>query len=81
MNDVARYVSQSAATPAANPATDRPAPQALRSLKTRYPENDPTTRGLLEGILADEEDHLKTFTDMIGGDVLGGELLDPKLAQ
>ena len=44
-------------------------------------ENDPTTRGLLEGILADEEDHLKTFTDMIGGDVLGGELLDPKLAQ
>lgn len=42
---------------------------------------DPTTRKLLESILADEEDHLKTFSDMLGGDVMGGELLDAKLAE
>jgi bacterioferritin len=41
---------------------------------------DPTTRKILESILADEEDHLKTFTDMLGGDVMGGELLDPQLS-
>ena len=42
MNDVERYVSQSAATPAAKQATVRPAPQARMSLNTRNPENDPT---------------------------------------
>jgi bacterioferritin len=42
---------------------------------------DPTTRRMLEGILNDEEGHLKTFTDMLGGDVIGGELLDANLAR
>jgi bacterioferritin len=44
-------------------------------------ENDPTTRVMLEGILSEEEEHLKIFTDMLGGDVLGGELQNPRLAQ
>lgn len=51
------------------------------AIKIAAAENDPTTRVMLESILGDEEDHLKTFTDMIGGDVMGGELLNPKLAQ
>jgi bacterioferritin len=50
------------------------------AIKVAEAHSDPTTRGLLEAILADEEDHLKTFGDMLGGDVMGGELLDPKLA-
>jgi len=44
-------------------------------------QDDTTTRKMLEGILADEEDHLKTFTDMLGGDVMGGELLDSRLSE
>jgi bacterioferritin len=51
------------------------------AIKVAAAHDDPTTRGVLEGILADEEDHLKTFIDMLGGDTTGGELLDPKLAQ
>jgi bacterioferritin len=50
------------------------------AIKIADAHGDPTTRGLLESILADEEDHLKTFTDMLGGDVMGGELLDPQLS-
>ena len=51
------------------------------AIKVAEAHGDPTTRGLLESILADEEDHLKTFSDMLGGDTTGGELLDAKLAQ
>lgn len=51
------------------------------AIKIADAHDDVTTRKLLEGILGDEEDHLKTFSDMLGGDVMGGELLDPKLAQ
>ena len=51
------------------------------AVKIADAHGDPTTRGLLESILADEEDHLKTFSDMLGGDVMGGELLDSKLSQ
>jgi bacterioferritin len=51
------------------------------AIKIAAAHNDPTTRNMLEGILADEEDHLKIFSDMLGGDTTGGELLDPKLAQ
>ena len=51
------------------------------AIKVAEAHGDPTTRGLLESILADEEDHLKTFSDMLGGDTTGGEMLDPKLAQ
>jgi bacterioferritin len=51
------------------------------AVKIAEAHGDPTTRNLLESILADEEDHLKTFTDMLGGDTTGGELLDSKLAQ
>jgi bacterioferritin len=51
------------------------------AIKVAAAHDDVTTRKLLEDILGDEEDHLKTFTDMLGGDVTGGELLDPKLAQ
>jgi len=51
------------------------------AIKIAAAADDVTTRKLLEEILADEEDHLKTFSDMLGGDVLGGELLDPNLAQ
>lgn len=51
------------------------------AIKIADAHGDPTTRKLLEGILADEEDHLKTFSDMLGGDVMGGELLDAKLAK
>jgi bacterioferritin len=51
------------------------------AIKIAQAHDDTTTRKLLEDILGDEEDHLKTFTDMLGGDVTGGELLDPKLAQ
>ncbi|MDR3685835.1 MAG: ferritin-like domain-containing protein [Coriobacteriia bacterium] len=51
------------------------------AVKIAEAHGDPTTRGLLESILADEEDHLKTFSDMLGGDTTGGELLDSKLAQ
>ena len=50
------------------------------AIKVAEAHGDPTTRGLLESILADEEDHLKTFSDMLGRDVMGGELLDAKLA-
>ena len=51
------------------------------AIKVAAAADDVTTRRLLESILADEEDHLKTFSDMLGGDTMGGELLDPKLAQ
>jgi len=51
------------------------------AIKVAAAHDDVTTRKLLEEILGDEEDHLKTFSDMLGGDVTGGELLDPKLAQ
>jgi bacterioferritin len=51
------------------------------AIKVADAHGDPTTRGMLEGILADEEDHLKTFTDMLGGDVMGGELLDANLSR
>jgi bacterioferritin len=51
------------------------------AIKIADGQGDPTTRNLLESILSDEEEHLKTFTDMLGGDVTGGELLDPRLAQ
>ena len=51
------------------------------AIKIADAHGDPTTRGLLESILADEEDHLKTFSDMLGGDTTGGELLDARLAQ
>jgi bacterioferritin len=50
------------------------------AIKFAQTHGDPTTRRLLESILADEEDHLKTFSDMLGGDVIAGELLDPALA-
>ncbi len=51
------------------------------AIKLAAAADDVVTRKLLEDILADEEDHLKTFSDMLGGDVMGGELLDPNLAQ
>jgi bacterioferritin len=51
------------------------------AIKVAVAKDDVTTRKMLEDILGDEEDHLKTFTDMLGGDTMGGELLDPKLAQ
>jgi bacterioferritin len=51
------------------------------AIKIADAHDDVTTRKLLEGILGDEEGHLKTFADMLGQDVMGGELLDPKLAQ
>ena len=50
------------------------------AVKIADAHKDPTTLNLLESILADEEDHLKTFSDMLGRDVMGGELLDAKLA-
>lgn len=51
------------------------------AIKVAQAHDDPTTRKLLEGILGDEEGHLKIFTDMLGGDVMGGEMLDSKLAE
>jgi len=51
------------------------------AVKVADAHGDPTTRRLLEGILGDEEDHLKTFSDMLGGDVLGGEMLDSNLSR
>jgi bacterioferritin len=51
------------------------------AIKIAEAQSDPTTRNMLESILSDEEEHLKIFTDMLGGDVTGGELLDPRLAQ
>jgi bacterioferritin (cytochrome b1) len=51
------------------------------AIKFAETHGDPTTRRLLESILADEEEHLKTFSDMLGGDVTGGEVLDPALAR
>ena len=50
------------------------------AIKVAIAHDDVTTRKMLEGILGDEEDHLKIFSDMLGGDTTGGELLDPKLA-
>lgn len=52
-----------------------------RAIALAAEKDDVVTRRLLEGILGDEEEHLKTFTDMLGGDVMGGELLDPRLAE
>jgi bacterioferritin len=51
------------------------------AIKIADAQDDPTTRTLLESILGDEEAHLKIFTDMLGGDVMGGELLDKTLAE
>lgn len=51
------------------------------AIKVADAADDVTTRKLLESILGDEESHLKTFADMLGQDVLGGEMLDPKLQQ
>jgi bacterioferritin len=51
------------------------------AIKVAMTQGDVTTRRLLEGILGDEEDHLKTFTDMLGGDVMGGEMLDSNLSR
>lgn len=49
------------------------------AIKVAAAADDVTTRKLLEDILGDEEDHIKTFSDMLGQDVMGGELLDAKL--
>jgi bacterioferritin len=51
------------------------------AVKVAAAHDDVTTRKLLEGILGEEEEHLKIFSDMLGGDTTGGELLDPRLAQ
>jgi len=51
------------------------------AIKIADAHDDVTTRKLLEGILGDEEEHLKIFSDMLGGDILGGEMLDSKLSQ
>jgi len=51
------------------------------AIKVAAAHDDVTTRKLLEGILGDEEDHLRTFSDMLGRDVMGGELLDSKLSR
>ena len=51
------------------------------AIKVASAHGDVTTRRLLEGILGDEEDHLKTFADMLGGDVTGGEMLDANLSR
>ena len=45
------------------------------AIKIAAGADDVTTRKMLEDILADEEDHIKTFSDMLGQDVLGGEVL------
>jgi bacterioferritin len=51
------------------------------AIKVAAAAEDVTTRKLLEDILGDEEDHLKTFSDMLGGDTMGGEMLDAKLSR
>jgi len=51
------------------------------AIKVATGHEDVTTRKLLEDILGDEEDHLKTFSDMLGGDIMGGEMLDSKLSK
>lgn len=52
-----------------------------RAIALAEKSDDVATRRLLEDILADEEEHLKAFTDMLGGDIMGGELLNPKLVE
>ena len=51
------------------------------AIKVAAAHDDVTTRKLLEEILGDEEDHLKIFSDMLGGDTTGGEMLDPNLSR
>lgn len=48
-------------------------------IKVAKAKGDVVTRRMLEEILGDEEDHATTFVNMLGKDVQGHELLDPKM--
>lgn len=50
------------------------------AIKVTNAKGDVVTRRLLEDILGDEEAHATLFVDMLGKDVQGHELLDPKMA-
>jgi len=51
------------------------------AIKVADAHGDVVTRRILESILGDEEAHATLFVDMLGGDVQGHELLDPKMAE
>lgn len=48
-------------------------------VKVAEAHSDVVTRRLLEDILGEEESHAVKFSDMLGRDTQGGELLDPKM--
>lgn len=50
------------------------------AIKVAEAKGDTVSRRIFEDILADEEAHATLFSDMLGGDVQGHELLDPKMA-
>ncbi|MBI5231830.1 MAG: ferritin [Coriobacteriales bacterium] len=51
------------------------------AIRVAEAKTDYVTRRMLEDILAQEEDHATTFMNMLGNDVTGHELLNPKLAE